>query len=124
MAATPERAPPQVGHVVPEHVQCPSIRRHGMIVEVAFDHIPQPLSLIRNRLVHAPPKFRFDHLELRPHAVCSGFPSNLELARASFPADEGEAQEVEGLRFPEPTPLAAFGREPSEFDQPGLLGMQ
>jgi hypothetical protein len=95
-----------------------------MIVEVALDYIPQPLSLIRDWLMHAPPQFRFDHLELRPHAVCAGFPFNLELARASLPADEGEAQEVEGLRFAEPTPLAALCREPSELDQPGLLWMQ
>src|SRR5262249_26051417 len=97
LAATPKRAPPQVGHMVAEHAQCPRIGRHRVIVEVAFDHEPKPLSLLRYWLVHAPPQLLFDHLELRPHAVCSGFPFNLELARASFPADEGEGQEVEGL---------------------------
>jgi hypothetical protein len=66
----------------------------------------------------------FDHLELRPHAVGSGFPFNLELARARLAADEGEPREVEGLRFAEPTPLAALCRETSELDQPGLLWMQ
>src|SRR6185312_4541372 len=116
--------PPQVSHVMPEDVQCLRIRRHRVIVEVALHHKTQPLSLIRNWQVHTPPQLLFDPLELRPHAVRSGFPSNLESARASFPADEGEAQEVEGLRFAEPTPCAALCRETTELDQPGLLRMQ
>jgi hypothetical protein len=49
---------------------------------------------------------------------------DLEFALAGFAADEGEAQEVEGLRFAEPAPLAAFRRKSSELDEPGLLGMQ
>jgi hypothetical protein len=40
-------------------------------------------------------------LELRPHAVASGFPFDLELSAAAYSADEGEAQKVEGLRFSE-----------------------
>src|SRR5438876_3517477 len=74
--------------------------------------------------MHAPPQFLFDHLELRPHAVSTGLPFDLEFTRASFAADEGEAQEVEGLRFAEPVPLTAFRRKASELDEPGLLGMK
>jgi hypothetical protein len=74
--------------------------------------------------VHAPPHLLFDHLELRPHAVRSGLPFDLEFTGAGFATNEGEAQEVEGLRFAEPTPLAAFHRKASELDEPGLLGMQ
>jgi hypothetical protein len=47
----------------------------------------------------------------------------LEFARAGLAADEGEAQEVEGLRLAEPAPLAAFRCKASELDEPGLLGM-
>ena len=54
LAATPQRAPPEVGDMVPEHVQCLSVGRHGVVVEVAADDTPQPLSLIGDRLVHAP----------------------------------------------------------------------
>jgi hypothetical protein len=54
-----------------------------------------------DRLVHAPPHLLFDHLELCSHAVAVGFPLKLEFALASLAADEGEAQEVEGLRFAE-----------------------
>src|SRR3954462_10331404 len=108
---------------MPEHVRCLSIGGHRVIAEVAFHHKPQPLALIRNWLVHAPPHLLFAHLELRPHAVRSGFPFNLEFARARFPADESEAQEVEGLRFAESAPLAALCRETSKLDQPGLPGV-
>jgi len=48
----------------------------------------------------------------------------LEFTRAGLAADEGEAQEVEGLRLTEPTSLAAFRRKASELDEPSLLGMQ
>ena len=85
-----------------------------MVVEVAVDDVPQPFPLLGDRLVHAPPHLLFNHLELRPHAVLPGFPFDLELARAGFTADEGETQEVEGLRFAEPAPRAALCRETSE----------
>jgi len=49
---------------------------------------------------------------------------NLEFARAALAADEGEAEEVEGLRRAKPASLAALRRKASELDKPGLLGMQ
>src|ERR1700730_16269482 len=104
-------------------MQCTSIGWHGVVVEVAVDDVPQPFPLSGDRLMHAPPHFLFDLLELRSHAVPSGLPFNLEFSRTGFAADEGEAQEVEGLRFAEPSPLAALRRKSSELDEPGLLGM-
>ena len=79
-----------------------------MIVEVATDDVVQPLPLIGDGLVHAPPHFLLNHLEFRPHAVRPGLPFDLEFARAGFAADKGEAQKVEGLRLVEPSPLAAL----------------
>ena len=124
LAATPQRAPPEIGDMVPERVQSTSVGRHGVVVEVAADDMPQPFPLYGDRLVHAPPHLLFDHPELCPHAVPPGLPFELEFALAGFAADEGEAQEVEGLRLAEPAPLAAFRRKASELDEPGLLGMQ
>src|SRR5205823_8746057 len=58
-------------------------------------------------------------LELRPHAVASGFPFHLELSAAACSADEGEAQKIEGLRFSEPSMSAALHCEAAELDQTG-----
>ena len=68
LASTPQRMPPKVSDVVPEHRQCAAIGRHCMVVEVAADDPSQPLPLLGDRLVHASPHLLFDHLELRPHA--------------------------------------------------------
>src|SRR6516225_1861626 len=40
LATTPQRAPPEVDDVVPEHMQGTAIGRHCMVVEVAVDDIP------------------------------------------------------------------------------------
>ena len=101
---------------MPKRDQCLGISWHGVIVEVALDDTAQPLSLVGDRVVHALPHFRFYLLELRSHAVATGFPFDLELARLGFAANEGEAQEAEGLRLAKPAPLAAFCRKVSELD--------
>jgi hypothetical protein len=102
--------------VVPEHMQRLTVGRHCVVVEIAVDDVPQPFPLFGDRLAHAPPHLRFDPLELRSHAVRLGLPFDLEFTRAGLAADEGEAQEVEGLRFAEPAPLAAFRRKTSELE--------
>src|SRR5258708_882088 len=124
LAATPQRAPPEVGDVMSEHVKCATVGRHRVIVEVAADHPAQPFPLRGDRPMHEPPQCLLDLLQLCPHAVRPGLPSDLEFARAGLAAYEGEAQEVEGSRPAEPAQLAALCRVASELDQPGLLGMQ
>ena len=101
-----------------------TVCRHRVIVEVAGDDLLQPLSLFWNRLVHTPPQFLFDGLQLDPHAIPSGLPFDLEFTPASFATDEDEAQEGEGLRFAKPAPLAVFHRKASELEEPGLLRMK
>src|SRR6516225_8638767 len=124
VAATPQRAPPEVDDMVPEHGQCTGVGWHCVIAEVATNDVPQPFPLIGEWLVHALPQLLFDHPQLRPHAISPGLPFDLEVALAGLAADEGEAQEAEGLRSAEPTPLAAFRRKASELDEPRLLGLQ
>src|SRR5712691_9595621 len=124
VAASRERTPPQVADMMAECRQCPIVGRHCVVVEVAGDDLRQPFPLDRDRLMHAPPQLLLDLLELGPHAVAPGVPFDLELVPACLAADEGEAQEVEGLRLAEPTPLAVFRRKASELDQPGLLGVK
>src|SRR5436305_10124217 len=62
LAATPQRAPPEVGHMMPEHIQCLTVGRHCVIVEVAADNPPQPFSLIGARLLHSPSHLLLDPL--------------------------------------------------------------
>src|SRR6516162_2170127 len=100
VAATPQRAPPKVSDMVPEHVQCARVGRHGVVVEVAADNPCQPLPLLGYRLVHAPSQRLLDLPQLRPHAVPSGLSLQLKSARAGLPADEGVSR------------LAGFHRQP------------
>jgi hypothetical protein len=58
------------------------------------------------------------------HAVAPALPVDQELAVTGLAADEGEAQEVEGLRFAEPTLLAIGRRMAAELDQAGLVRME
>src|SRR5215831_11126737 len=78
VAATPQRAPPEVDDMVPEHGQCTGVGRHCVIAEVATNDVPQPFPLIGEGLVHALPQLLFDHPQLRPHAISPGLPFDLE----------------------------------------------
>src|SRR5215207_1136539 len=71
-----------------------------------------------------PSQLLLDLRELRPHAVAPGFSAEQELALPRPAADEGEAQEGEGLRLAETTPGALDRREAAELDQAGLVRMQ
>jgi len=123
--ATPrQRAFPKYRDVVAESHEGPGVRGHRVVRKEACDHLLEPSSLFGNRPVHPPPQLLLDRLELRPHAVAPGLPFDQEATRARCPADEGEAQEIEGLRFAQALPLTACRRVASELDQPGLLRVQ
>src|SRR6476661_3380548 len=42
LTATPQRALPEIGDVMPEHLECPTIVGHSVVVEVAADNLLQP----------------------------------------------------------------------------------
>src|ERR1700752_776192 len=42
----PQRAPPEVGDMVQEYMQCLGVGWHCVVVEVAADDLPQPLPLL------------------------------------------------------------------------------
>jgi hypothetical protein len=65
---------------------------------MACNNLPQPVTLSWHSLVHSQPQPRLDFLELRLHAVAPGLPLKLEGSPARLTADEGKAQEREGLR--------------------------
>src|SRR3979490_594568 len=121
LASSPERSLPEFGDEEAECSQHLTVGRHGMIVEVALDDLSQPFPLDRDRLVSALPSLLFDGLQLRPRAVSPGFPLEQELAATRLATDKGEAQEVEGLRFAQPAPLAVRRRMAAELDQTGFV---
>src|SRR5580704_7197399 len=124
LVASLERAPPDCDEAGAERGQRRTVGRHGEVVEVSAHDLPQPFPLDGSWLVHAPSQFLFDGFQFRPHAVAPGLPLDEELAPARLAADEGEAQEVEGLRLAEPALLAVRRREAAELDQAGLVRMQ
>src|SRR6516165_10695349 len=69
LAATPQRAPPEVGDVVPKDVQGTTVGRHCVVVEVTADYRAEPFPLRGDRQVHAPSQYGPDLPQLRPHAV-------------------------------------------------------
>src|SRR5258706_9646385 len=95
-----------------------------MIGEEPPHDLRQPSPLFGYRLVHSPSQLLLDLRELCPHAVAPGFPFKLELARARAPADENEAQELEGFRFSEPAPCASVRRMATKLDQAGLFPVE
>ena len=101
-----------------------AVRWHRMIGKVAVDHLRQPAPLDGDRLMHAPPQHVLDPPQGRPHAVGATLPLELEGAPAGSPADVGEPQETEGLRFAEPALGAPVRREAAKRDQAGLVRMQ
>src|SRR4051794_28993219 len=112
LAATPQRAPPEVGDMVPERVQCTRIGRHGVIVEVAAHDPLQPSPLLGDRLVHALPQLVLDHPQLRLHAVPPAPPPKLEFTCMGVPASEGEALKSKVSGLPSPSRLRRSAAKP------------
>ena len=55
LAASPQRALPEFSDEVAKHVERATVRRHGVVIEVAPDDLPQPFPLYGYRLMHASP---------------------------------------------------------------------
>ena len=74
LAASPERAPPKVGNVVPERVECPTVCRYRVIFKDSRIRLAAAISLVRGLAgacaVAFPPLIS---LSLHPHAVATGF---------------------------------------------------
>src|ERR1700726_1772297 len=124
LAAPPKPSSPEIGHILPEGRERSTICGYRIIDEVACNDLPQPVSLFWDSLVHSLPQLRLDFLELRPHAVAPGLPLKLEDSPSRFAADEGEAQESEGLRTTDAAFLAVGCRMAAELKQGGLVRME
>src|ERR1700758_3936243 len=74
LTAPPERTPPEFLNALAENPQCLVVRRHREVVEEAVQHLAEPQSRLRDRLVPPLPQFFLYFAELRPHAVASALP--------------------------------------------------
>src|SRR5215831_9660641 len=122
LTTPPERAAPEVDDPKTERAKLPNVCWHCVVCKEAGNNLPQPMPLFGDRVMPSLSHLLLNFLERRPHAVASGFPFDLELSAAACSADEGEAQEVEGLRFSEPPMSAALhlrsGRTRSDGSSP------
>ena len=89
-----------------------------------WPRLAKPFALSGQRFVHAPAQTLLDLLQLRPHAVASALALQKEAASARFAADEGEAEEVEGLRLAKASLLAIGRCEAAELDKTGPVRVQ
>src|SRR5229473_365871 len=68
------RTHPEHHDVVPERCQGVEVVWHRVIGKEACHHLPQPLTLARDRIVHPAPKLLLDLPHLGPFAVTAGPP--------------------------------------------------
>ena len=64
--------------MVPEGTDAFTVGGYGMIGEEPADHLPQPLPLFWNRLVHPPPQVFLDRLEFGSNPVAARMALQLE----------------------------------------------
>src|SRR4029453_14737489 len=87
VAASRERTPPQIADILAKCRQCTNFVGHCMVFEVTGHDLRQPFPLDWDRLMHPPPQFVLNFLELGPHPIAPGLPPVLPSAtrRASAP---------------------------------------
>ncbi len=121
LAAPPQRAQPSALHVVVECSQRSSVSRYCVVGKEASDHLLDPSPLLGDWLVHPPSQLLLDLPKRCLHAIAPCDPLHEELPTAVAFTDEGEAEEVEGLRLSEPALSASIRRKAAELDQAGLI---
>src|SRR6516225_734426 len=124
LASPPQRLPPEPSHLVTKSRHRIDVARHGVVVEVSPQHARQPAPLLGDGPVTAPPELGFHLLQLRPHPLFDGDAPEPEAPVPGLPANMGEAQEVERLRFRQTALSPVLRRKAAELDKAGLVRMQ
>ena len=124
LAATLKRTSPKVHDMVPKRTQACDVGWHRVVGEVTAHHLAQPLTLLRDRFMHASPQFFLDGSQLGPHPVPARLPLKLEEAPSGAATDVSETKKVERLRFTKATPRSIRCRKAAELDQASLVRMQ
>ncbi len=79
-----------------------AVGRHGVVVVVAADHLPQPSSLFRDWLMHAPSQLFLDFLKFRLHAVAPGLSFDEKSPRRVLPLMKVRPRKVKVSGLPSP----------------------
>ena len=124
LTATHQYITPQSIDASLEEAQLIDVAGDSMVLVVAGDHTPKPYTDLTGAIMLTALKLSLDDFELRDHSLLrSDSPDGERLGLVALPTEVGKAQEVEGLRFPFPTPLPFTGRVAPELDQPCLVRM-
>src|SRR6266568_957970 len=124
LTTTYQYVAPQSNDASLEDAQLIDVAGHSMVLVVAGDHTSKPYTDLTGAIMLTALKLGLDGFELRNHSLLRSDPPDGEgLGLVALPTEVGEAQEVEGLRFPFPTPLPFTGRIAPELDQPCLVRM-
>ena len=124
LTATYQYVTPQSIDASLEDAQLIDVAGDSMVLVVAGDNTPKPHTDLTGTIMLTALKLDLDGFELRNHAFLRSDPPDGEgLGLVALPTEVGEAQEVEGFRFPFPTPLPLTGRIAPELDQPCLVRM-
>ena len=103
---------PQFIDASSEDAQLIDVAGDSMVLVVAGDNTPKPYTDLTGAIMLAALKLSLDGFELRNHSLLRSDPPDGEsLGLVALPAVVSEPQEVEGLRFPFPTPLPVTGTE-------------
>ena len=89
LTTTPKRTAPEIGDVISEGPECPTIRGHRVIREEARHHGLQPSPLFGNGVVHAVTQLLLHLSKLCSHAIAPSFA--LELERSGYAEFGGAA---------------------------------
>src|SRR6266851_4400704 len=120
-----QRAMPEPARVEPKQVERRSVHGHPVVADVSLDHRAQPLTHLRDRVVHASPEFGGDLTQLSLQPRTNRLPQHRKTSVASLlPADVREAEEVESFGLPLTASRSVLSRAGAELQEPGLLGMQ
>ena len=100
LAAPLKYSQPAFAHFTSKALEASGVAGNCVIVEVALYHTPQPSPDVRQRLMHASPKFILYLFQFGQESLSDTLAQHKELAvLPGLSTDVGEAQKVERLRL-------------------------
>jgi len=124
LTAAFKSAPPQPCDLLAEGADARAIAGHSVVTDMPGNHRTQIGALLRDRQVHASPKFGFHRLELRLQPYTHRLPPHRKPPLPCFRTAVRETEEVEGVGLPLATLPPLLGRVAAKAEQSRFVGMQ